>query len=90
VASYWEVAIKAAGRKLPIADPAGWWRRVVELAGEDHVLAIRTRHIDGLVQLPELHYDPFDRILMAQAKAEGLTLVTSDREIRRYRIPVLW
>jgi PIN domain nuclease of toxin-antitoxin system len=90
VASYWEVAIKAARKKLPIADPVEWWRRVRAIAGEDHVLAIRSRHIDALVNLPALHSDPFDRILVAQAKAEGLTLVTADRDMARYGISVLW
>jgi PIN domain nuclease of toxin-antitoxin system len=90
VASYWEVVIKAGKGKLPIPDPAAWWKRVSELAGEDHVLPIRSQHISALVHLPHLHHDPFDRILVAQAKAEGLTLVTPDSDIARYSVPVLW
>jgi PIN domain nuclease of toxin-antitoxin system len=90
VASNWEVVIKVGKRKLPIADPSGWWTRVSQLAGEDHVLPIRSRHIDALVDLPDLHQDPFDRILIAQAKAEGLTLVAPASDIARYSAPVLW
>jgi len=42
------------------------------------------------MHLPHLHEDPFDRILVAQAKAEGLTLVTPDSDIARYSVKVLW
>jgi len=42
------------------------------------------------MHLPQLHEDPFDRILVAQAKAEGLTLVTPDPDIARYSVKVLW
>jgi len=90
VASYWEVVIKTGKGKLPIADPVAWWERVCQLAGEDHILPIRSRHISVLVHLPDVHHDPFDRILIAQAKAEGLTLVTPDSNIARYSVPVLW
>ena len=90
VASYWEVVIKVGKGKLPIPDPVAWWERVSQLVGEDHILPIRSRHISALVHVPDLHQDPFDRILIAQAKAEGLTLVTPDSDIARYSVPVLW
>ena len=53
-------------------------------------LAIRTGHIRRLAGLPELHKDPFDRILVAQALAEGLTLATKDAFLARYGAPVIW
>ena len=90
VASYWEVVIKVGKGKLPIPDPVAWWERVSELAGEDRILPIRSRHISALVNLPDLHHDPFDRILIAQARAESLILVTPDSDIARYSVPVLW
>jgi PIN domain nuclease of toxin-antitoxin system len=44
----------------------------------------------SLVNLRDLHQDPLDRLLIAQAKAEGLSLVTPDSDIARYPVPVLW
>jgi PIN domain nuclease of toxin-antitoxin system len=90
VASYWEVVIKASKGKLPIPNPVAWWERVCQLSGEDHILPIRGRHISAFVDLPTLHHDPFDRILVAKAKAEGLTLVTPDSNIARYSVSVFW
>jgi PIN domain nuclease of toxin-antitoxin system len=54
------------------------------------VLPIRPSHITALAGLPVLHKDPFDRILIAQAKAEGLVLITSDRPISEYPIQTIW
>jgi PIN domain nuclease of toxin-antitoxin system len=53
-------------------------------------LAIRTEHIRKLAGLPDLHGDPFDRILVAQALAEGFTLATKDALLARYGVPVVW
>jgi len=61
-------------------------RRAAKLLG-GRVLPIRASHITALSVLPDLHRDPFDRILIAQAVAEGLPLVTSDRQIRAYLVP---
>jgi PIN domain nuclease of toxin-antitoxin system len=54
------------------------------------VLNIRASHITAFAALPMLHKDPFDRILVAQAKAEGLALVTNDASIGGYPIRTLW
>lgn len=53
-------------------------------------LPIQMRHALGLAALPDVHRDPFDRILIAQAVAEELTLVSRDRVLRRYPVPVEW
>lgn len=89
VASYWEVVIKANKGMLPIADPPSWWMRATELFG-GRVLPIRASHISALATLPDLHRDPFDRVLIAQAVAEGLPLVTSDRQIHAYQVQFIW
>ena len=89
VASFWEVVVKTRTHQLTIADPVSWWNRAVEGFGAQ-VLPIRTAHVAALWGLPELHKDPFDRILIAQATAEGLPLVTSDRVIATYPVRVLW
>ena len=47
-------------------------------------------HIGALAGLPELHKDPFDRMLIAQSAAEGFTLVTKDAAVRGYPVRTLW
>jgi len=89
VASYWEVVIKARKGLLPIPDPVNWWNRASALF-EGRVLPIRASHVSALAALPDLHRDPFDRILIAQTLAEGLALVTADEQIAAYPIKVLW
>ena len=89
VASYWEVVIKAQKGLLSISDLATWWRQATELTSA-RVLHIRPAHITALAALPMLHKDPFDRILIAQAKAEGLGLVTNDGPIGGYPIQTIW
>lgn len=89
VASYWEIVIKTQKGLLTISDLATWWRQATELMAA-RVLHIRASHITALAALPQLHKDPFDRILIAQAKAEGLALVTSDGAIGAYPIPTIW
>jgi PIN domain nuclease of toxin-antitoxin system len=89
VASYWEVVIKSKKGLLTIHDLPTWWRRATELMAA-RVLPIRASHITALSALPPLHKDPFDRILIAQAVAEGLTLVTNDESIARYPVGTTW
>jgi PIN domain nuclease of toxin-antitoxin system len=53
------------------------------------VLPVDLAHALAVRSLPDHHRDPFDRMLIAQAQLEGLTIVTRDRAIRRYAVPVL-
>jgi PIN domain nuclease of toxin-antitoxin system len=89
VASYWEVVIKAQKGLLTIADLGTWWRRATELMAA-RVLPIRASHVTALAALPALHKDPFDRILIAQAIAEGLDFVTNDEPIGKYSVRTIW
>lgn len=89
VANYWELVLKAGRPGALLADPVPWWERYVTGA-RIPVLAIRTAHIRALASLPELHKDPFDRILVGQALAENLTLLTRDEAVKRYGVPTLW
>jgi PIN domain nuclease of toxin-antitoxin system len=54
------------------------------------VLPVRVAHVDRLDEIGDWHRDPFDRMLVAQALAEGLTLVTKDALLARYGAPVIW
>jgi PIN domain nuclease of toxin-antitoxin system len=89
VASYWEIVIKTQKGLLSISDLATWWGQATELTAA-RVLPIRASHITALAALPMLHKDPFDRIIIAQAKAERLGLVTSDGPIREYPVQTIW
>jgi PIN domain nuclease of toxin-antitoxin system len=86
VASAWEAAIKIAlGRlKLPESFEAG------VTASRFDKLPIAFRHTEVVATLPHHHNDPFDRMLVAQAICERLTLVTHDRRLAPYALDVLW
>lgn len=89
VANLWELVLKSRKPGALIADPLPWWEKYV-VRVRIPALAIRTAHIRALAALPELHKDPFDRILVAQALAEGLTLATKDAVLARYGVLVVW
>ena len=83
VASIWEVAIKASlGRRDFVADPHLFRRGLLEAGFAE--LNIAGPHVTAVVDLPPLHKDPVDRILVAQARAEGLVLLTRDPAVARY------
>lgn len=89
-ASSWEVGIKYALGRLPLpASPFDFLARQLEINGIQS-LAINDAHAFSAASLPPLHADPFDRMLVAQAQAEGLVLVTADRAIRRYEVAAIW
>ena len=89
VANLWELVLKSRKPGALVADPLPWWEKYV-VRTRIPALAIRTAHIRALAGLPEFHKDPFDRILVAQALAEGLTLATKDAVLARYGVPVVW
>ena len=82
--SPWEIAIKTALGKLPAFED--FESQIVEKRFE--LLPISFPHTAAVASLPHHHGDPFDRMLIAQAQVEGLTLVTSDRQIRRYPVSI--
>jgi PIN domain nuclease of toxin-antitoxin system len=87
VASLWEVAIKSAlGRPDFTVDAAEL--RLGLVANDYDELPIESAHVLRLPTLPPLHADPFDRILLAQAMAEGHVLLTADAKVLAYGGPV--
>ena len=84
-ASGWEVAIKQGLGKLQLADAFQW---MVEDSDFDE-LPVTLAHTEQLRNLPPHHADPFDRMLIAQARVEGATLVTHDAEFLRYDVPIV-
>lgn len=84
-ATVWEVAIKSSLGKLEV--PADLFDRA--LAAGAQPLAITWTHARMVAGLPPHHADPFDRMMIAQARAEGLTLVSVDRQIAAYDVALL-
>jgi PIN domain nuclease of toxin-antitoxin system len=87
VVSAWEVQIKTAIGKLQIGSPIDGFLDSAVLHFD--VLDISVRHVRALTALPFHHRDPFDRMLVAQARADGLTLVTADPVVRAYDVACL-
>ena len=84
-ASLWELHLKAAKGKLNIPPTLS------EALAEQEIdeLKITWKHTELTRTLPSIHHDPFDRLLIAQALEEGLTLVTRDELIQQYKVPTL-
>lgn len=87
-ASLWEVQIKASLGRADFRVDVALLRHGLLANGYEEV-PVRGDHAIALVHLPLLHRDPFDRILVCQARVEGLTLLTSDDEVAAYGTPVL-
>ena len=84
-ATAWEIALKrAAGRLEAPGDVAEW---IEQSAFSD--LPIGVEHAVASAELPQHHKDPFDRLLVAQARAEGLTLVARDADIAKYDVEIV-
>jgi len=88
--SAWEIVVKAGIGRLEVPDPID--RFVVSQleANAFHPLAITMRHALGLASLPDVHRDPFDRILASQALLDDLTLVSGDRVFAGYPVTTEW
>jgi len=81
----WEIKIKQALRKLQIPPD---FRTILDNQ-PFNPLPITAAHAHGIGDLPVHHRDPFDRMLVAQAKMEDLTLVTRDDHLKKYEIPLI-
>jgi len=86
----WELAIKHRSGKLRAVDDLDPFIEAQRQALVLTDLPVRREHALRTQGLPSLHGDPFDRLLVAQALVEGLPLVTNDRMIRRYSVPIVW
>jgi PIN domain nuclease of toxin-antitoxin system len=86
-ASLWEIAIKSSlGRADFRVEPRLLRRGLLDNGYTE--LPVTSEHAVGIDALPDLHKDPFDRILLAQALLEGITLLTADVQLARYPGPV--
>ena len=89
IASAWELAIKAGLGKIDFAGKSAGFLRLAEANGFT-ILPIKTSHLTTYESLPFIHRDPFDRLFIASAIAEQMTLITADENIARYDVPHIW
>jgi PIN domain nuclease of toxin-antitoxin system len=90
VVTPWELTIKRAIGRLELTDSPGSLVYAQVARHGYEVLAVKLDHALAVGDLPLHHADPFDRLLIAQAHAERLTLVSADAAFDRYDVPVLW
>ena len=85
-ASAWEIAIKRTLGRLELDEP---FASMVD-DSDFSALDVTFAHAERAGILPPHHADPFDRMLVAQALVEGATLITHDRQLQPYDVPILW
>ncbi len=91
LASIWEIAIKAnLGRGLELRQPFAEFIDYQLNTNRFQVLNINISHLKQVADLPLIHRDPFDRLLIAQSLAENLPIITNDRAFDAYQIQRVW
>lgn len=88
--SYWEICIKLSLGKLQLTPQ--WPQAFEEQMKVNRILwlPVERSHCHKLLALPNIHGDPFDRLLLAQAQVENMTLVTADSSMRNYGVATIW
>ena len=89
IVSAWEIAIKVSCGKLNFGGGSERFLEEMQLSGVE-VVGINGSYIKTTETLPFIHRDPFDRLLVATAKTEGMTILTADENITRYDVPSVW
>lgn len=90
VASAWEIVIKARLGKLTLPEAPEIYIPNRLKMNRFESLAIQMVHALQVTHLPDLHRDPFDRIIIAQSQVERMPIVTVDRQIMQYSVDVIW
>lgn len=90
IASVWEMQIKLQSGKLKLGKPLSELIANQQASNELKILPIGLSHVFALQSLPDLHRDPFDQIMVAQAIVENLPFVSSDSVLDGYSIQRLW
>lgn len=87
--SLWEIAVRIQIGKLALpSEPEFYHEHLRRMHAS--VLPVEARHTFELMRLPLLHRDPFDRLLIAQARTDGLLFVTRDSALSQYPVSILW
>jgi PIN domain nuclease of toxin-antitoxin system len=90
IASVWEIAIKVSIGKLKLNQPFQTFIADTTYNNDMTILTIELAHTIEIIGLPFHHRDPFDRLLAAQARVEGMTLVSKDEVFDRYGCSRVW
>ena len=88
--SAWEIAIKSALGRLTLAEDPQRFIPDQMTQNAFEPLPVQIRHALKVADLPDIHRDPFDRLLVAQALTEELVLVSADAQLGRYPVRVIW
>ena len=86
----WEIMIKVARGRLTLARSVSETLNLAVAKFNMHALPITHAHSLALAELPLIHNDPFDRMLVAQARCENQVLVTADETLKQYPLEILW
>lgn len=89
-ASAWEIAIKTARGRLILPDSPSRYVSSRMAFHRIQPLPIQISHALHVYQLPDLHRDPFDRLLIAQSQLENMPILTCDAEIVKYAVQTIW
>ena len=89
IASLWEIAIKKSIGKLEFEHSI---EKIAELCHEKDILIlqIQPKYFDKIIKLPNIHNDPFDRLIISQAIIENLVIITKDTIIPKYSLKTIW
>ena len=90
IVSVWEIVLKYQTGKLRFEAAFKEVADKILYESDWNILPMSPEHLSALAALPMMHKDPFDRMLVAQARHEGLTILTPDEQIRKYDVPTLW
>jgi len=90
IASVWEMQIKLKLGRLKLPAPLNLLIAGQQQTNHLQLLPVELRHVLALDALPDHHKDPFDRLLIAQAKADSLTIISDDAQIVKYPVLVIW
>ena len=89
-ASAWEMSIKTKLGRLKLGGNLEAFIIEQLTANSFGPLTITITHALYTEKLPQIHKDPFDRIMISQSKLENLVLITGDKKIREYKVPIVW
>ena len=89
IASLWEIAIKQSNNRLELPFSPFELEQICR-ERKIKIKAVEPFHLNELKSLPRIHNDPFDRIIICQAKAENIPLVTHDLIIKKYPVKTVW
>lgn len=90
IVSLWEIAIKLSIGKLVLDLPFVDVAKTIPAAHDMEILPITLNYLENVARLPVHHRDPFDRLLVAQCLAEGMTILSNDSALDRYGVERIW